>query len=197
MRCHGSPPPRLVAAPGGRLCGGLRIIGPTLRAEYVADRLCRRPWDAQTLGPDALEAVPYSGAPRDRLIGELTDHDLGKLCDFDVCVTENGYRHDFCTDRWCAPYVPAGFHLETVPLLADALYTYYTMTADTAGSPSREECVRLYRNTFGACHVGQWEDCTRQISVLPLAGRSTPSCGERNTECGADLVLCAGRDASE
>jgi len=40
-----------------------------------------------------LAGLPYSGVPRDKLIGELTDDELGRLCDFDQCLFENGYRH--------------------------------------------------------------------------------------------------------
>ena len=128
-----------------------------------------------------VEAMPYSGAPRDKRIGELTDDELGKLCDFDTCSGQNGYRHDFCTDLSCGSMV-GPFRLETVPLLASAMQTWY---ASSSHNPSREQAVQLYRQYFGACHVAQWEDCTREESVDPLGGISVeaPDCAERNLLC--------------
>lgn len=145
-------------------------------------------------GPSAhlpLAAMPYSGAPRDLRIGDLTDDELGALCDFDVCLG-NGYRHECCSAKFgCVPPAALGdepsrsFELNTVPLLASFVYSCYPVPADEAGLPSRESCLTVYRNTFAGCHVGAWEDCSREIAADPLAGPAggSPDCKERNSLC--------------
>ena len=131
-----------------------------------------------------LAAVPYTGLPRASTIGSLSDAQLGILCDFDTCLTMGGYRHDVCTDKACPPpqpgFPPAGsFQLETVPIIADLMETWFPTTYCTSPSPSRQSCIQELLNTFAGCHVGLWEDCSRTLAV----GQSSTTCTERNLLC--------------
>jgi hypothetical protein len=125
--------------------------------------------------------MPYSGAPRDKLIGALTDIELGKLCDFDACLGNNGY------DRICygVSTMASQFHLNTIPLVAGAMLTCYPTTyAGTQYSlPSREDCIALYRTYFATCQVAAWEDCSRESSSDPLGSGWAPDCDTAQKEC--------------
>ncbi len=48
---------------------------------------------APVAAPTPLSAVPYSRVSREKYIEELTDAELGRLCDFGQCVGGNGYRY--------------------------------------------------------------------------------------------------------
>jgi hypothetical protein len=141
-------------------------------------------------GQIPLAAVPYSGLPRDEVLGQLTDEQLGQLADFEVCLEINGYRHDCCSDTYCPPTAPdppiGSFVLRTVPLIANAVYTCYPDSPGDASAPSREAQVTFYRNNYGNCHVGLYEDCDRERASDPLglAGWG-PDCWEVNSLCGA------------
>jgi hypothetical protein len=168
--CAGPPPNAVVTPHGTWAIDCVAVLGaPNVGSPTV---------------PLPLEGVPYSGAPRDKLIGDLTDDELGRLCDFDACLGMNGYRHDFCTDRYCPTEVPGDppvgpFHLETLPFLADEMYTFYATSYGESPIPSREDDIAEYRNYFAACHVAAWEDCSReQVAYGP-----TPDCRERNILC--------------
>ena len=141
-----------------------------------------------------LAGVPYSGAPRDKRIGDLTDDELGKLVDFDVCLDYDGYRVNCCTNTGC-PYAPAGdpqigpFRLETVPVLADAVSTCGLAPGVDAYFPSREDAMSLYRSTFAGCHVSFWEDCEREFASAPYGAPNPdvgPDCLEKNSVCTID-----------
>ena len=136
-----------------------------------------------------LAAVPYSGARRDKRIGELTDDELGKFSDFEQCLSANGYRHDCCTGAYCPNIEPvdqpvAAFRLETIPLIAAVMDTCFATTAGGSGAPSREDSMALYRNYFAACHVGLWEDCSRELAIDPFGGWGWgPDCHEKDSLC--------------
>lgn len=136
-----------------------------------------------------LAALPRSGVPRDKLIGELTDAELGRLVDFEACLSLNGYLHDCCSENYCMPVLPTEppigpFHLETVPLIASLVTTCTRSTEAESGDPSREATMQLYRKQFGACHAGLWEDCDREgtLGLLGL-GSSNYACLEKDLEC--------------
>jgi hypothetical protein len=141
-----------------------------------------------------LAGVPYSGAPRNKRIGELTDDELGKLVDFDTCLLDNGYRNDCCTYNYC-PYEAPGdppigpFRLETVAVLTDSVSTCSLAEYRDSFSPSREDGMALYRSTFPACHVSFWEDCQRELASAPY-GAPNPDVGsdclEKNSVCTID-----------
>jgi hypothetical protein len=142
-------------------------------------------------GQMPLAAVPRSGLPRDERIGDLSDADLARLADYDVCLGSNGYRHDCCWDNSC-PYTLPGdppigpFRLETAAPIADQVSTCYVSTYGTASLPSREDHVSLLRGTFGACHVGLYEDCRRENTSAPFGVTAWgPDCSEFNSLCGA------------
>ena len=138
--------------------------------------------------PWQLDKVPYSGADRTKTIGGLSDGELAKLADFDICMTMNAYDVEFCTDRYCPPEgadPPVGpFKLETLPFLAGLMATYYVVPLGEAPYPSRWDKMSLLRNAFGACHVAAWEDCTRESGpVFPDLRGYGPDCAERNRIC--------------
>jgi len=140
-------------------------------------------------GQMPLQAIPYSGVARDKRFAELGDADLGRFCDFYVCLGSNGgYRSDCCDDQGCPPNAPSlgPFQLETTPLLGDLMDTCYESTYGEAAVPSRQDCISLFRSEFGACHVGLWEDCDREIASYPLGltGAYGPDCKEMNLGCG-------------
>jgi hypothetical protein len=136
-----------------------------------------------------LSAVPYSGVPRDGLIGDLSDEQLGAFCDFIICLA-GGYRANCCTESYCPPTVPGAppsgqFRAESPPLIAASMTTCFEASYGDANWPSREDCVSEYRSSFGECHVGLWEDCSREVAAAPLglAVGNGPDCREVNSGC--------------
>lgn len=146
-----------------------------------------------TIGQMTLDAVPFSGLPRDKTIGELTDDEVGHLADYAVCLFGNGYRHDCCSSTQCPYTVPGDppigpFRLETIPLLASEVSTCYATTYGESQTPSREAWVSIYQGTFPNCHVGLYEDCLRESAAGTfgeVVGPSPDPCTEYNNLCGA------------
>lgn len=144
-----------------------------------------------TLAQTPLARIPYSGISRDKLISALSDGELGKLCDFDVCIRANGYL------RNCYPFPgleslrnrpEQPFRLESHPLVAESMVTCYPNPNPTDGRAdvtwlTRDGCIEIYRKNFGACHVGSWEDCLREGAYAPLASTWAPSCEVTKSEC--------------
>jgi len=134
--------------------------------------------------PIPLESIPHSGAPRDMRLDELTDAELGMLCDLEWCLMMNGYRHLCYADgaNSSGPY--GGFRLRTAGVLAPRVRTCVVTPGGTSDPSvhSRESCMYMLRHSLGDCPVGAWEDCNReQASGLyrPLHG---PGCEALN--CG-------------
>lgn len=131
-----------------------------------------------TMVQTPLAEVPRSGLNRDKTIAELDDTELRHLCDFDVCLRVNGYL------RKCYPYPSY-----PPPLSAGIGYSCFPNTdlprdndAEVAWG-TRQDCVDIYRNYFGRCHVGVWEDCAREGAVRVLASSYHPSCDQAKREC--------------
>jgi hypothetical protein len=120
-----------------------------------------------TMPPSArtpLASVPYSGAPRDKTIADLTDDELIQLVDFDDCVGQNGFGRN-CYDT------PPKFVQEVPAIIAGAARTCYPTQIDDPSAPpydySREADMYVYRNQYGSCPVGPMEDCFRERAVQP------------------------------
>jgi hypothetical protein len=126
-----------------------------------------------------LDAVPRSGVPREKQIAALSDEDLGRLCDFDACITSNGYR------RTCDGSGPQ-LQPEVVSTLSSAVVSCYPTPAGAVqdGWDSREDCMSIYRAYFASCHVSSWEDCLREWAWAPLAAFTWgPDCATTVAEC--------------
>jgi len=128
-----------------------------------------------------LAGVPYSGVQRGKLIGKLTDSELGRLCDANVCLATNGYQ------RKCYDFRTPEFRLETVAILAEALYTCYP-TMDDVPTPddwgSRENCMALFRRYFSTCYVATVEDCSREGAATPFGAWTwRPHCAIMAQQC--------------
>lgn len=123
--------------------------------------------------PIPLASVPYSGVARDKYIGDLTDNELGHLCDFLACLRNNGYGNS-CYGSGDGPK----FRPElSAPLYQATLTCYPIQIDDPSAAPrdySRESQMYNYRNQFGTCLVGVWEDCFRETLFEPL-GAEYPS----------------------
>lgn len=132
--------------------------------------------------PLPLESVPYSGVPRDKRFGELTEEELFRLCDFNSCAGSNGYQ------RECF-HSAAELQLETVPLISEAIFTCRRVKPfelkDYGSMPSRENCMEIYRGALARCLVAASEDCNREGWTNPLAAPNWgPSCERSRQECG-------------
>jgi hypothetical protein len=152
-----------------------------------------------------LDGVPFSGVPRDKLVSELTDEEIGQYCDFVECLAANG-RGRACYHFGEAQYFGGDkFQLETVPMLAvlgqAVVHTCYPTPWNEGMLPpggnditlgSRESCTNILRNYEGGCHVGPHEDCMRMwdVSVGMLGSSewpySTDACQTSKRECGVD-----------
>ena len=132
-----------------------------------------------------LAAVPYSGAPRHKRIGDLTDEELGSLCEFLVCLGSNGYgRACYHDGQQFQANVP-DLLLGSLPIETCYPVALNDPTDMTLGS--RESCMYIYRNQFAACDVGPWEDCFREYHAEPVGAfnRSlwAPDCATMGREC--------------
>jgi hypothetical protein len=108
-----------------------------------------------------LESVPLSRLPRQKLLSELTDDEMGRFCDYLNCLTLNGYGHSAFFDG-------AKLHPRSPPILGGGFSVYLSMPYDKGGNePTRADCAQLNRQTWGACHVGVWEDWVREAQWVP------------------------------
>jgi hypothetical protein len=125
-----------------------------------------------------LESVPYSGVSRSKLISNLSDGELGQLCDFSACLSANGYG------RSCSTKGPQ-YQPQTIAPLQGISATCYPAPATQSDSwGSRGECMATYRKYFNTCHVAPWEDCLRELSSDPLgAPLWGPDCDTVHDEC--------------
>jgi len=130
-----------------------------------------------------LESVPYTGLPREKYLGDLTDQQIGVLCDFERCLADNGYRYV------CNPYGKESFRLEADPLFAEAAISCYSTPNKYMGQysveDSHEDCVDFSRRYFSSCHVAVLEDCLREQFVRPFSSRGyLVACDAEDRECG-------------
>jgi hypothetical protein len=139
-------------------------------------------------GQTPLAAVPPpAGVPRDVRIGDLTDDELARLADWEACMNGDGYAYECCSNTECPLGIdgppPGPFRLEATPLLATALTTCYTVLDGGRPVTSRDDTISLFRTSLLAnCHVGRYEDCTRE-RIPGFQGGSSPDCAELNALC--------------
>jgi hypothetical protein len=123
--------------------------------------------------------VPYSGAPRDKLIGELTDEELGQLADFTYCVVGNGYHYVQLKAR--------DRRLEAPAVLTDYVLACFRTPPQYMGwgatAETRGEEVRFLPEYYGASGVGIYEDCIRERAVGKFPVADTPSCDAWEQSC--------------
>lgn len=134
-----------------------------------------------------LDAIPFSGAPREKLFGAVSDADLGKLCDFEACLNVNGYRRACYADpnNHSGPF--GVFRLETAAILTDRVKTCYATPGGAIDpNPSRESCIYVYRKQFGDCPVDLWEDCDRENASGQFNPPFAPTCDRVN--CGPGKI---------
>ena len=126
-----------------------------------------------------LSAVPYSGVPREKLIKNLTDEEIGRLSDFMQCLSGGGY-HAVCVEA-------RGNRVEGPEVLTDYLGTCFRTPfpylGHGGGSETREEVSRFLREYYGACGVGITEDCSREMVVGEFPVANTPSCTAWEQSC--------------
>ncbi|MCL2726290.1 MAG: hypothetical protein FWD69_17855 [Polyangiaceae bacterium] len=126
-----------------------------------------------------LSAVPYSGVPREKLIKELTDEEIGRFSDFVQCLGGNGY-HFVCVkardNRVEGPEVLTDY-------LGTCFRTPFPYLGPGGGTETREEVVRFFREYYGSCGVGIYEDCNREAAVGEFPVADTPSCTAWEQSC--------------
>ena len=140
--------------------------------------------------------IPVSGVAREKLISDLTDSELGHLCDWEACMGTNGRGRTCYFSDTLPAFGGDRFHLEAPSILADALHTCYPLSWDDAipdaatmdySLGSREDCMVIHRNYYGSCHVGSTEDCRRNAQSSPMGSDwwySTDACVTTHDECG-------------
>lgn len=165
----------LVGACAGGASGDLPGRTGTLQVDCVTV-LGSPPPSAQT----PYAQVAHSGAPRAKRISELSDSELGSLCDLDVCLRGNGYSRDCGKSVRNAPiYAVAVLGEFMEPCAPTDPHAFTVDVWDT-----REDCIQIYRSDFGKCHVGPWEDCIREVASDPLGAVGWgPDCATTQQEC--------------
>lgn len=124
------------------------------------------------------EGVPYSGLDRSKLIGQLTDDELSRFCDYLNCVEVNGYSRALYEGG------RSGFEEEGLPLAVQWMATVVPFVSrdpafwgHEAGDTERGSCMDLNRKYFASCAVGATEDCMRENACVPFGlVEYRPSC---------------------
>lgn len=132
-------------------------------------------------------SMPYSGVPRDKVIADLSDAEIGKLADFETCIVGNGYRHVcYFYKSHVTQGIDGSFRLNTVPLIAETSvldFCYSTQGGPSADSiHSREVWASIMRRQFGDCPVAGWEDCDRENGSGAFPPPWGPTCA--SFRCG-------------
>lgn len=146
------------------------------RGTYAVDcvAVLGLPSRASPTKPVPLSAIPYSGAPRDSRLDELSDEDLRKVCDLSNCAGALGYGrvcHQGGRDD-------AAFQLESVSLVAGVMSSCSPVhggPGDAYGE-SREDCMDVLRHQFGSCRVRNTEDCSREYASGAYSLGRGPHC---------------------
>jgi hypothetical protein len=133
----------------------------------------------------ALADVPFSGVAREKLLGALTDEEAAQLCNFEACMTTNGYRRKCYNSTYG---VGSGtYQVNSVAIVAPVMETCFPVAnvQPQDSSNSMEECTDLYRTYFATCHVGRWEDCLRESVRTPFGAWTwvAPDCLINHQEC--------------
>jgi len=171
----------LVAGPCVAACGGSDPQQQS-RGTWAIDCVAVVGAPVSELTP--LSAVPYSGVPRDKLISELTDEEIGKLSDFIHCVIGNGYHYVLLKARDRRIEAPAALQ----DYLMACFRTPFPYLGPGAGSETREEEVRFIREYYGFCGVAVYEDCMRERGggfLLPIRQAVTRGSGHASIEIEA------------
>jgi hypothetical protein len=176
-RCAGLP---ALAVVGTTSCGTPKAAGPDLSVVDCVGVLGGLPPFAE----EPLTTVPYSGVDRSKLLGELSDDEATRLCNFVACTTANGYGRNCYSSNSPFPL----FELNTVPILASGVQSCWPSQGGVSQyvAASVGDCIETYQTYFSTCHVGPWEDCVRELAWEPFGGAEAipiAACGTNSVEC--------------
>jgi len=164
-------------------CGG--GDAPRVDGTWAIDCMAVVGAPASELTP--LSAVPYSGAPRDKLISELTDEELLRLADFTYCVGSGGY-HFVCDHAKDRNRLDPVMRVESPMVLTDYVVSCVRTPDHYMGGSAvlevREEAPRFFRTYYGSCGVAVFEDCARERAITSITGSNdTTSCTAWEQSC--------------